>query len=158
MPKRIVIVMGVLSTRLRHVSAPLQSACCGRCRSSSKLTACMPLLHHMQASSSCSAAMLQTWRIFAGGLTAGAAQVAPKGDLVLVEVAAAETASTGGVLLPGSAQKKPTSGASAEGLRSLPAAFIPACRDSLAPCSSRRPLLSVCHPDPEVHATEGASS
>lgn len=55
--------------------------------------------------------MLQTWRIRAGGLTAGAVQVAPKGDLVLVEVAAAETASTGGVLLPGSAQKKPTSGA-----------------------------------------------
>lgn len=37
-------------------------------------------------------------------------KVAPKGDLVLVEVANAETASTGGVLLPTAAQKKPTSG------------------------------------------------
>ena len=40
-----------------------------------------------------------------------ALQVAPKGDLVLVEVAKAEAQSTGGVLLPGSAQRKPTSGA-----------------------------------------------
>ncbi len=37
-------------------------------------------------------------------------QIAPKGDLVLVEVAKAETKTTGGVLLPSSAQKKPTSG------------------------------------------------
>lgn len=37
-------------------------------------------------------------------------QVEPKGDLVLVEVASAETKSTGGVLLPSAAQRKPTSG------------------------------------------------
>jgi co-chaperonin GroES (HSP10) len=38
-------------------------------------------------------------------------QVEPKGDLVLVEVAEAEAKTTGGVLLPTAAQKKPTSGA-----------------------------------------------
>lgn len=42
-------------------------------------------------------------------------QIAPKGDLVLVEVAKAETKTTGGVLLPSSAQKKPTSGGDANG-------------------------------------------
>jgi chaperonin GroES len=37
-------------------------------------------------------------------------KVEPKGDLVLVEVAEAEAKTTGGVLLPTAAQKKPTSG------------------------------------------------
>ena len=37
-------------------------------------------------------------------------QVSPKGDLVLCKVADAEDKTTGGVLLPESAQKKPTSG------------------------------------------------
>lgn len=37
-------------------------------------------------------------------------QVNPKGDLVLAKVAEAEEKTTGGVLLPNSAQKKPTSG------------------------------------------------
>ena len=37
-------------------------------------------------------------------------QVTPKGDLVLCKVADAEDKTTGGVLLPESAQKKPTSG------------------------------------------------
>ena len=39
-------------------------------------------------------------------------QVVPKGDLVLAKVAEAEDKTLGGVLLPDSAQKKPTSGAS----------------------------------------------
>lgn len=39
-----------------------------------------------------------------------AAQVHPKGDLVLAKVASAEEKTTGGVLLPDSAQTKPTSG------------------------------------------------
>ena len=39
------------------------------------------------------------------------AQVTPKGDLVLAKVAEAEEATTGGILLPTSAQRKPTSGA-----------------------------------------------
>lgn len=38
------------------------------------------------------------------------AQVMPKGDLVLAKVAEAEEATTGGILLPSSAQRKPTSG------------------------------------------------
>ena len=38
-------------------------------------------------------------------------QVVPKGDLVLAKVAEAEDKTLGGVLLPDSAQKKPTSGA-----------------------------------------------
>ncbi len=37
-------------------------------------------------------------------------QVNPKGDLVLAKVAEAEEKTTGGVLLPTSAQKAPTSG------------------------------------------------
>ena len=37
-------------------------------------------------------------------------QVNPKGDLVLAKVAEAEEKTLGGVLLPDSAQKKPTSG------------------------------------------------
>jgi co-chaperonin GroES (HSP10) len=41
------------------------------------------------------------------------AQVTPKGDLVLAKVAEAEEATTGGILLPTSAQRKPTSGARA---------------------------------------------
>ena len=38
------------------------------------------------------------------------AQVLPKGDLVLAKVAEAEEATTGGILLPSAAQRKPTSG------------------------------------------------
>ena len=41
----------------------------------------------------------------------GTTQVVPKGDLVLAKVAEAEDKTLGGVLLPDSAQKKPTSGA-----------------------------------------------
>ena len=41
----------------------------------------------------------------------GTMQVVPKGDLVLAKVAEAEDKTLGGVLLPDSAQKKPTSGA-----------------------------------------------
>jgi chaperonin GroES len=41
------------------------------------------------------------------------AQVKPKGDLVLAKVAEAEEKTTGGILLPDSAQQKPTSGAAA---------------------------------------------
>lgn len=37
-------------------------------------------------------------------------QVMPKGDLVLARVAEAEEKTTGGILLPGSAQARPTSG------------------------------------------------
>lgn len=37
-------------------------------------------------------------------------KVLPKGDLVLAKVAEAEEKTTGGILLPGSAQKRPTSG------------------------------------------------
>jgi chaperonin GroES len=37
-------------------------------------------------------------------------QVLPKGDLVLARVAEAEETTTGGILLPGSAQARPTSG------------------------------------------------
>ena len=37
-------------------------------------------------------------------------QIDPKGDLVLAKVAEAEEKTLGGVLLPDSAQKKPTSG------------------------------------------------
>ena len=37
-------------------------------------------------------------------------QVKPKGDLVLAKVAEAEDKTTGGILLPDSAQQKPTSG------------------------------------------------
>ena len=39
------------------------------------------------------------------------AQVSPKGDLVLIATADAEEKTTGGVLLPTTAQRKPTSGA-----------------------------------------------
>ena len=39
------------------------------------------------------------------------AQVSPKGDLVLIATAEAEDKTTGGVLLPATAQRKPTSGA-----------------------------------------------
>ena len=39
------------------------------------------------------------------------AQVKPKGDLVLCKTAEAEEKTTGGILLPAAAQKKPTSGA-----------------------------------------------
>lgn len=37
-------------------------------------------------------------------------QVLPKGELVLAKVSEVEEKTTGGILLPGSAQKKPTSG------------------------------------------------
>ena len=39
-------------------------------------------------------------------------QVSPKGDLVLAKVAETEEKTTGGILLPSSAQRKPTSGSS----------------------------------------------
>ena len=37
-------------------------------------------------------------------------QLTPKGDLILVKVADAEDKTTAGLLLPGTAQQKPTSG------------------------------------------------
>ncbi len=51
------------------------------------------------------------------------AQVTPKGDLVLAKVAEAEEATTGGILLPTSAQRKPTSGARAT-LPASPGAWV----------------------------------
>jgi len=47
--------------------------------------------------------------------------VSPKGDLVLCKVAEAEEQTTGGLLLPNSAQTKPTSGCYA-GLGTVPVA------------------------------------
>lgn len=41
-------------------------------------------------------------------------KVSPKGDLVLLKVTEAEEKTTGGILLPGSAQKKPTAGSVVE--------------------------------------------
>ena len=58
-------------------------------------------------------------------------QVEPKGDLVLVEVAEAEAKTTGGVLLPTAAQKKPTSGANSSATHGCTAACMSNRAESL---------------------------
>ena len=60
------------------------------------------------------------WTMHVSGCSAGRTgpagapaplQVIPKGDLVLAKVAEMEEKTSGGILLPSSAQKRPTSGA-----------------------------------------------
>ena len=75
------------------------------------------------------------------------AQVMPKGDLVLAKVAEAEEATTGGILLPSSAQRKPTSGKGLNCLNLLSCRTPPAMRQTNTEIFSL-PIMLASHTSP----------